>query len=135
LQLFYDTFNTIGNSHIICAFLIIGTNLYIQENDNVARFTKRDFIVHLVFKCIILPFFGVIFSTIAQIYIPGNRVLNFASFVQWILPTSIDIITILQAKDINAKDVSICMAIQWVWFTCLSNYVFVPPFLKAVNLI
>ena len=51
------------------------------------------------------------------------------------MPTSIDIITIIQAKDVNAKDISICIAIQWVWFTGLSNFVYIPPFLKAVNLI
>jgi predicted permease len=112
--------------------LIIGANLY-YEDENSSKFSKKDLITHLIIKCLFLPFFGVIFAYVSNLYIPDHKVLIFASFIQWIMPTSIEIVAIVQSKDINAKQVCLCVAIQWVWLTCLSNFVVLPAFLKAIE--
>jgi hypothetical protein len=116
--------------------LIIGANIYLNDQiDYKYRFSRKDLIVAVIIKSFIMPFLGVLFSLIANIFIPDNKPLIFASFVQWILPTSIDIITILQVKEINTKDASIIILLQWIIFIFLSNFINIPPFLAAVKLI
>jgi hypothetical protein len=64
-----------------------------------------------------------------------NRVIKFTAFIQWLLPTAIDVIAMIQAKDNNARSAAIAIVIQFIFLTCLSNYIVVPAFLKVINLI
>ena len=97
------------------------------------RISKRDIFSLLIFKSIILPFFGVIFGLIAHNQIPDNRAIIFTSFIQWIIPTSIDIIAIIQVKEINVKDSCSIIFIQWIVFVILSNFIHIPPFLAVIK--
>lgn len=114
------------------SFLIIGANLEIIEKLEF-NFTIRDYIAHFILKGAILPFVGVLFSLIASSYYQQNRALLFTAFIQWILPTSLHIVAITQSKEINMRGVCIVVAIQWLMLVLLSNYIFIPPFLKAIN--
>lgn len=80
-----------------------------------------------------MPFLGVIFSLIAYGFIPDNRILIFTAFIQWLLPTTLDIISIVQAREINAKSLAIAVFIQYVLMTCLNNFIVLPAFLKVVK--
>ena len=80
-----------------------------------------------------MPFLGVIFSLIAFSFVPDNRMLIFTAFIQWILPTSLDVISIVQAREINAKSMAVSVFIQWVIMTCLNNFIVLPAFLKVIN--
>lgn len=80
-----------------------------------------------------MPFLGVIFALIAYGFIPDNRILIFTAFIQWLIPTTLDIISIVQAREINAKSMSIAVFAQWVFMTCLNNFIVLPAFLKVIN--
>jgi len=80
-----------------------------------------------------MPFLGVVFAFIAYQFIPDNRILIFTAFIQWLLPTSSDVITIIQAREINGKSMSIAILTQWVIMTCLNNFIVLPAFLKVIN--
>jgi hypothetical protein len=114
--------------------LIIGANLYLNDQkDNKVRISRRDMLASLTIKSLFLPFIGVIFSVIATNQIPFNRALIFTAFIQWIIPTSIDIIAIIQLKEINVKDACVLLFFQWIIFVCLSNFIHIPPFLATIR--
>jgi len=138
VYLFFDTFNTIGNCNIFIGFLMIGGNLILNKEKNHIKIKYRliDYISHLIIKCVIMPFLGIIFCYICRKkYYEEKDVLNWACFLQWLLPTSIDIIAIVQLKDINAEFVSICVTLQMIIQMIFNNFVHVPTFLKTVNLL
>jgi hypothetical protein len=133
--MFFDTFNTIGNAHIMCGFLILGGNLYLTEKAEYSyRFRVKDFIANIVIKSLIMPFFGIIYVYGAAQY-TTDRVVLFNAYIQWILPTSIDVLAISQAKEVATKDFAIAMTIQWLILVCFSNFINLPAFLKAIALI
>lgn len=80
-----------------------------------------------------MPFIGVIFALISYEFIPDNRILIFTAFIQWLLPTTLDIVSIVQANEINAKSMCIAVFIQWVFMTCLNNFIVLPAFLKVIK--
>lgn len=138
VYLFFDTFNTIGNCNILLGFLIIGANISIKDEDikmhEKAKIRPKDYIVHFFFKIVLLPFIGVIFSYVIQKkYYPENRVLNFSSFIQWILPTSLDVLTIVNVKNINTEFVSFCILVQFIAQMILNNLAHIPCFLKVID--
>ena len=53
-------------------------------------------------KCLLIPFLGVVFSYLSSLFIT-NRAIIFTAFIQWLLPTSIDVMAMVQAKDINSR--------------------------------
>jgi len=108
--------------------------LFLQDQKNYyVRISKRDIFSLIIFKSIILPFFGVIYVLIAHNQFQDNRSLIFTAFIQWIIPTSIDIIAIIQVKEINVKDSCLIIFIQWIVFVILSNFIHIPPFLSIIN--
>ncbi len=111
----------------------MGTNVFLNSNNSI-RFRKIDMVVHIIIKSLILPFLGVLFAYLSHSNIPENRTLSFACFVQWLLPTSIDIVFITQAKQINAKDVCILITIQYLILVVLSNFVNLPALLAVLGL-
>jgi len=92
-----------------------------------------DYIAILLIKSLILPFLGVIYSLIMYSFIPANRIYIFACFIQWQLPTSLDIILITQSREINAKSVAIAISLQYIIMTFLSNYCVLPTFLQVIG--
>jgi len=80
-----------------------------------------------------MPFLGVVFALIAFGFIPDNRILIFTAFIQWLLPTTLDIVSIVQARDINAKSISIAVFIQFLIMTCVNNFLVLPAFLKVIK--
>ncbi len=138
VYLFFDTFNTIGNCNIFIGFLMIGGNIILNKEKHHIKIKYRlmDYIAHLIIKCVILPFFGIIFCYICkEKYYEEKNVLNWTCFLQWLLPTSIDLIAIIQLKDINAEFVSICITLQMILQMLFNNFVHVPTFLKTVDLL
>ena len=138
VYLFFDTFNTIGNCNIFIGFLMIGGNLILNKEKNNIKIKYRliDYISHLIIKCCVMPFLGIIFCYICKKkYYDEKNVLNWTCFLQWLLPTSIDIISIVQLKDINAEFVSICVTLQMIIQMIFNNFIHVPTFLKTVNLL
>ena len=85
-------------------------------------------------KCIVLPFLGVVYI-VATNGFETNRAVKFTAFIQWLLPTAIDVMAMIQAKDNNGRSAAIAITFQFIWLTCLSNYIVVPAFLKVINLI
>jgi hypothetical protein len=67
--------------------------------------------------------------------IPDNRALIFTAFIQWLLPTSIDMMAIVQSKDVNGKTTGLAITIQWFWFVFINNFIVIPAFLKTVSLL
>lgn len=133
--MFYDTFNSIGNAHLVVCYLIIGANLFLKETKEYEyTFRKMDYIVILVLKCAVFPFLGVIFAVIAKDFHPDNKVLLYTAFLQWFLPTSIDLIVMVQSKEVNYRDVSIIMALQWLIMVTLMNFIVMPAIIKAIDL-
>ena len=92
-----------------------------------------DYAAVILIKSFILPFLGVVFALIAFNYVPQNRVLIYTAFIQWLLPTSLDIITISQAREINSKNMAVSCGIQYVFMTCLNNFIVLPAFLKVIG--
>jgi len=133
--MFEDTFNQIGNAHIVCLFLIIGVNLYYSDRTNYeARFTRQEYLVQLLLKTIILPFIGLIFISIAQVYI-SNRALLFTAFIQWFMPSTADILIICQSKLISPYSVCMTILIQYIIMTVLGNFLFMGPLMKILGLL
>ena len=139
VYLFFDTFNTIGNCNILLGFLMIGANLVEEEGINKSKnvtikIRAIDYIAHFLIKIIIMPFLGVAFSSVIDNhFFEDNRILNWACFIQWILPTSIDVVAIVQLKNINYRFVCICIFVQYVCQMLLNNLINVPCFLKVVD--
>jgi len=98
----------------------------------MVRFTKYEYAVHLIYKCILLPFIGLIFITIAKTYYE-NRALLFAAYMQWFLPTSQDIMMICQSKKISSYSISLCLLIQYTYLTVINNFVIIPPLIKILG--
>ena len=140
VYLFFDTFNTIGNCNILLGFLMIGANLFhentINKKNSNAVIRIIDYIFHLILKVIILPFLGIVFCyVIKKKFIEDNKVLIWVCFIQWILPTSIDIMAIAQVNDINCKFVAFSTFIQLVCQMLINNFVQVPTFLKMMDIL
>jgi predicted permease len=138
VYLFFDTFNTIGNCNIFVGFLMIGGNLILNKEKKSLKIKYRliDYISHCIIKCLILPFLGIIFCYVCKKkYYEDKNVLNWTCFLQWLLPTSIDIIAIVQLKDINGEFAAICMSLQMVLQMIFNNFVHVSTFLKTVDLL
>ena len=140
VYLFFDTFNTIGNCNILLGFLMIGANLFhentINKKNSNALIRIIDYIIHLIIKVIILPFLGIVFCyVVKKKFIKDNKVLIWACFIQWLLPSSIDIMAIAQVNDINCKFVAFSTFIQLVCQMLINNFVQVPTFLKMLDIL
>lgn len=139
VYLFFDTFNSIGNCNILMGLFIIGGNIFVNENKGkkfrpIIR--NIDYIAHIIIKIIILPFLGIVFSyVINKHYYEDNRALTFTCFIQWLLPTNIDVLFIIQWKDINIKFVGICLCIQYVAQIFINNLINIPPLLKVLKIL
>jgi hypothetical protein len=121
---------------------VIGANIYIVKYFLIKErerydidFKKSEYLAIMIIKCLVLPFLGVIFAYISFSIIPDNRALIFTAFIQWLLPTSIDIMAIVQSKEVNGKNTAIVIVAQWIWFVLLNNFIVIPAFLKTVNLL
>ena len=140
VYLFFDTFNTIGNCNILLGFLMIGSNLYykntINKKNSNAKIRLSDYIFHSIVKVIILPFLGILFCfIIKKKFIDDNKVLLFTCFIQWVIPTSIDIMSIVQVEDINCKFVAYSISIQIICQIVLNNFIHFPTFLKMIDIL
>lgn len=118
---------------------MIGANLVEEEGINKSKnvtikIRAIDYIAHFLIKIIIMPFLGVAFSSVIDNhFFEDNRILNWVCFIQWILPTSIDVVAIVQLKNINYRFVCICIFVQYVCQMLLNNLINVPCFLKVVD--
>ena len=139
VYLFFDTFNNIANCNILLGFLMIGANLVVGKENygyTQAKIRVADYVVHCLIKIIIMPFLGIVFAYIVfKEFMMDNRILVWAAYIQWILPTSIEIICINQVKDINPEFVGICLFIQYVAQMLLNNLINVPPLLKVLGIL
>ena len=140
VYLFFDTFNTIGNCNILLGFLMIGANLFhentINKKNSNALIRIIDYIIHLIIKVIILPFLGIVFCyVVKKKFIKDNKVLIWACFIQWLLPSSIDIMAIAQVNDANCKFVAFSICFQLVFQMLINNFVQVPTFLKMMDIL
>jgi predicted permease len=139
VYLFFDTFNNIANCNILLGFLMIGANLVVGKENygySQAKIRVVDYVMHCVIKIIIMPFLGIVFAYIVfNEFVMDNRVLVWAAYIQWMLPTSIEIICINQVKDINPEFVGICLFIQYVAQMLLNNLINVPPLLKVLGIL
>ena len=138
--LFFDTFNTIGSCNILLNYIIIGANLIPSMNLNkkksYAQIRMLDYIVHLIIKVIIMPFIGVIYCYILKKkFIDDNKVLLWTCFIQWLIPSSLDVMTISQVNDANCKFVAYCIFIQLICQMIINNFIHVPTFLKAIDIL
>ena len=140
VYLFFDTFNTIGNCNILLGFLMVGANLFhentINKKNSNALIRIIDYIIHLIIKVIILPFLGIVFCyVVKKKFIKDNKVLIWACFIQWLLPSSIDIMAIAQVNDANCKFVAFSICFQLVFQMLINNFVQVPTFLKMMDIL
>ena len=140
VYLFFDTFNTIGNCNILLGFLMVGANLFhentINKKNSNALIRIIDYIIHLIIKVIILPFLGIVFCyVVKKKFIKDNKVLIWACFIQWLLPSSIDIMAIAQVNDANCKFVAFSICFQLVFQILINNFVQVPTFLKMMDIL
>ena len=140
VYLFFDTFNTIGNCNILLGFLMVGANLFhentINKKNSNALIRIIDYIIHLIIKVIILPFLGIVFCyVVKKKFIKDNKVLIWACFIQWLLPSSIDIMAITQVNDANCKFVAFSICFQLVFQMLINNFVQVPTFLKMMDIL
>ena len=140
VYLFFDTFNTIGNCNILLGFLMVGANLFhentINKKNSNAVIRIIDYIFHLILKVIILPFLGIVFCyVVKKKFIKDNKVLIWACFIQWLLPSSIDIMAIAQVNDANCKFVAFSICFQLVFQMLINNFVQVPTFLKMMDIL
>ena len=127
VYLFFDTFNTIGNCNILLGFLMVGANLFhentINKKNSNALIRIIDYIIHLIIK------------VIKKKFIKDNKVLIWACFIQWLLPSSIDIMAIAQVNDANCKFVAFSICFQLVFQMLINNFVQVPTFLKMMDIL
>lgn len=137
--LFFDSFNNIAVTHLIVSYLMVGSSLVLQSNHQFQfRFRKQDHIFVLVFRCIILPLLGILYTYISTIIISEesiNKVVLFNSFLQWYSPTSIDIILIVYAKQLNFSDVGTSIFLQWIIMFAFHKFTYLFGFLGVVKLI
>lgn len=132
--IFYETINSIANTHLVVNYLLIGANFFIfKQHEYSFRFRKQDHVALLILKCIILPFLGLLYVFIAKEVDDTNKAALFNAYLQWISPSSIDVITMVQAKEINTTDCCINTALQWVWFTVVSTFAVNAPMLKILG--
>lgn len=118
----------------------MGANLALDQTSetNKAYIEIRtiDFIVHLVFKIVIMPFFGIIFGFIThKHFFPENKVLSWSCFLQWFLPTSHDIMIIIQLKDINVRFVAICIFIQYFAQAFINDLIHLPTMMSVLDVL
>lgn len=136
--MFFDTFNNIANCNILIGLLIIGANLALEHTSEAKghiEVRKMDFVAHLVFKIVVMPFFGVIFGLISHKFIPENRALTWSCFLQWFLPTSNDIMIIIQLKDINVRFVAICIFIQYFAQAFINDLIHLPAMMSILGVL
>ena len=119
---------------------MIGSNLYykntINKKNSNAKIRLSDYIFHSIVKVIILPFLGILFCfIIKKKFIDDNKVLLFTCFIQWVIPTSIDIMSIVQVEDINCKFVAYSISIQIICQIVLNNFIHFPTFLKMIDIL
>jgi len=132
--IFYETINSIGNSHLVVNYLIIGANFhFIKKYEYSFSFRKIDHVFLLVFKCIFLPFLGLLYLYIAKEVGDSIKPSLFNAYLQWVMPTSIDIITMVQAKEINVRDACINTALQWGWYSVVNTFAAFSPSLKIIG--
>lgn len=133
--MFYETINSIGNSHLVIGYLLIGANFHIaKQAEYTFRWRKSDHFWLLLYKCILLPFIGLIYLHIIGDTGGENRISEFNAYIQWLTPSSIDLIMIVQAKENSTKDLCINMAIQWVWLLVVNTFAAFSPALKILGL-
>ena len=139
VYLFYDTFNNIGNCNILLGFLIAGASLRVKEtisSNTKPKIRFIDYIMHFTIKVLIMPYLGIIFSYILhKNYYSDNKVLNWACYIQWLLPTSLDILNMICVIDINIQFAGICLVGQYIFQAIINNLINVPPFLKALKIL
>lgn len=133
--MFFDSFYYMGVSHLVISYLIIGSSMLIKHKSEY-RYEMRiwDHVFVAIMRCFIFPFIGVLYGYIAYSIVPDNRVVAFNSFLQWFTPSSIDLIIISHAKDINTRDVGLSIFIQWLMMFIFGNFTSISAFLGAVQL-
>lgn len=137
--LFFDSFNNIAVTHLIVSYLMVGASLVLQSNHQFQfRFRKQDHIFVLVFRCLILPLLGILYtyiSTVVTSSVQLNNAVLFNAFLQWYSPTSIDIILIVYAKQLNFPDIGTSIFLQWIFMFALHKFTYLFGFLGVVKLI
>lgn len=142
VYLFYDTFNNIGNCNILLGFLIIGGASIIdlskeeREENAYPKVRIKDYIAHLVIKVIIMPFLGIIFTyVLKEKYYKDNNVLLWTCFIQWMIPTSLDVVNIICSFNMNYRFLGICLLSQFIFLMIGNNLINVTTFLKIVDIL
>ena len=133
--MFFDTFYYLGISHLVISYLIIGSSTLIY-NKSEYRYRMRiiDHVFILLIRGLIFPFIGVLYGYITYSINKDQRAVAYNSFLQWFTPSSIDIIIITYAKDINTTDVGISIALQWIIMFVFGTFTSSSAFLGAINL-
>lgn len=118
------------------ANLVVSNSVYERDN-GAARIRIIDYIAHGIIKILILPFLGNCFVYIVTKYFfqINNKPLIWASYIHWIFPTSIDLISIAQSMNVNVRFISWCCLLQFISLSLLNNLVNVPLFLNGLNLL
>lgn len=142
VYLFYDTFNNIGNCNILLGFLIIGGASIIdlskdqKEENAYPKVRIKDYFAHLVIKVIIMPFLGIIFIyVLKEKYYKDNNVLLWTCFIQWMIPTSLDVVNIICSLNINYRFLGICLLSQYIFLIIGNNLINVSTFLKIIDIL
>ena len=108
----------------------------LNKKKSYAQIRMLDYIVHLIIKVIIMAFIGVIYCYILKKkFIDDNKVLLWTCFIQWLIPSSLDVMTISQVNDANCKFVAYCIFIQLICQMIINNFIHVPTFLKAIDIL
>lgn len=90
----------------------------------------------MTIKVIIMPFFGVLFGYVLNKYfVSDNKALIWTCYLQWVMPTSLDIMNIIQLKDTNVKFVAICEAIQWLAQGCINDLIHLPTMMHVLGIL
>lgn len=133
--MFYDSFFSIGNAHLFVMFATVGGCIFIKkEGEYVFRFRIIDHIALLILRSLILPYLGLLYTFIIHKINSDNKVVIWNSYLQWITPTSIDIITMIQAKELPCMDAAINLFLQWIIMCFVSTFTSVSAFLRIINL-
>ena len=133
--MFFDTFNFMGLSHLIISYLMLGSAILINKKAEYNySFRKVDHVFVFLLRGLIFPFFGVIYSYIVINISDTNRVVAFNTFLQWFTPSSIDLIIIAFAKEMNARDVGISIMGQWIIMMVFGTFTSLCAVLGALGL-
>lgn len=133
--MFVSTFNSIGNVHIVLSLFIIGANLdQISKQSFDISFSMLDIIVHLIIKCLVLPYCGLVYSYIIR-GATNNRAILFTSFIQWFLPTSFELLIICRAKSVSFYGMSRSILVQWIFMIFINNLIIAYPFIYSMGLL